>query len=148
MVREQLNDFLSEIFNSILKLEAKAVNELGSDSLSISELHLIEKIGRNNELRMSDLAKALDITLGTLTVSVDRLEKKGCISRRRIENDRRVVLIKLTPKGAAAYRLHEIFHTRMVEAIVEGLTPLEEKTLTKSLGNLASYFRSLEKQQK
>jgi DNA-binding MarR family transcriptional regulator len=107
-------------------------------------MHIIEKIGQSKEIRMSDLAKAIRVTLGTVTVSINRLVKKGYIERSHIVNDRRVVLIKLTSKGTAVFRLHEIFHKKMVEEIVLGLTPYEEGILAKALGNLANYFKGLE----
>ena len=144
-VRDELNEFLSEIFNGILKLEERSIKKNSSSLLSIQELHIIEKIGQKIQVRMGDLAKALALTVGTVTVSIDRLEKKGYIERSRIENDRRVVIIKLTQKGQAAFRLHEIFHHKMVEEIVHGLTQNEEAVLAKALANLANYFKEIEK---
>lgn len=143
-VREQLNEFLTDIFNGILKLEEKSLKKYSDFSLSIAEMHIIEKIGMSKEIRMSDLAKAIRVTLGTVTVSINRLVKKGYIERSQIVHDRRVVLIKLTSKGTAVFRLHEIFHKKMVDEIVLGLTPNEENILAKALGNLAHYFKGLE----
>jgi DNA-binding MarR family transcriptional regulator len=43
-----------------------------------------------------------------VTRLVDRLEKAGLVERRRSEDDRRVVLVRITPKGRALLRrLHD-----------------------------------------
>ena len=49
------------------------------------------------------------------------LVKKQYVERRRSEKDRRVVFVKLTEKGIAAYRHHEDYHRRMTQAVLERL---------------------------
>jgi DNA-binding MarR family transcriptional regulator len=142
-LRLQLNEFLTDIFNGILKIEEQSIKKSSDATLSIAELHIIEKIGDAEVIRMSQLAKALNVTVGTVTVSVDRLQKKGFIERSRIENDRRVVILKLTAKGGAAYRLHQKFHNKMIDGIVVGLSENEEEVLSKALSNLAKFFKEL-----
>lgn len=49
---------------------------------------------------MNRLAETLGISKANATGLVDRLVKKGLVSRRRSEKDRRVVIVQLTPEGA------------------------------------------------
>jgi DNA-binding MarR family transcriptional regulator len=73
---------------------------------------------------MSETAATLGITTGTLTVAIDRLVRKGYVERQRDSADRRVVRIALTKKGKLAYRMHNKFHTLLVDRLT---SPLDEK---------------------
>lgn len=144
--KEQINYFLTNIFNKILKIEESAIVKRGDKSLSITEFHIIEKIGKQGQERMSDVANAIGITLGSFTVAADKLEKKGYIERMRDDTDRRIVKVKLTHKGLAAYRLHEIFHSRMVDSIIKELDENEQEHLSKTLERLYNFFLKYDKQ--
>ena len=93
------------------------------------------------ERTMSEVAQDLKITVGTLTTAINKLIKKGYVERKRIEEDRRVVLIKLTKKGKLAYRLHEKFHSDMIKKTIEGLSEEEEEVLISSLDRLNMFFK-------
>jgi len=49
--------------------------------------------------RMSDLAQRMALSPGSLTLMMDRLIEDGLISRGRSDSDRRVVIVRITPKG-------------------------------------------------
>ena len=140
--RVLLNEFLTDVFHYILKFEEYTLR--GENDLSIQEMHLIEKLGPDKELRMSQIANALGVTLGTMTVAADRLDKKGYVVRQRLDDDRRVVRLKLTEKGKEAYEAHAGFHMKMVEMVVQGLSPLEEETLITAVKNLRDFFKGLD----
>lgn len=136
-----LNELLVETFNDILEIEQKALKEGAFSELSITEIHTIEAIGMYEPKTMTEVAKTLDITVGTLTTAINNLVKKGYVERKRDEIDRRVVKIALTRKGKLAYRVHEKFHSDMVKATIEGLTEQEEDILIKSLDKLNNFFK-------
>ena len=71
---------------------------------------------------MSDIAAKLNITVGSLTTSMNSLVKKGYATRERSEQDRRVVFIHLTLKGRKAYHHHAEFHRKMTDAVLDVLT--------------------------
>ena len=142
-VHEQINHFLVEIFGRINKIEQRAIAAGLNDEVSISEIHILEKIGRAGRSRMSDIARALDITLATLTVACEKLAKKDLILRERAEDDRRVVLISLTPRGQAVYLYHQQFHHDLIDSALEGLSQDEQKVLSRALRKLEDFFRSV-----
>ena len=94
---------------------------------------------------MSTIAKKLSVTVGTLTISMNSLVKKGYVVRRRSEEDRRVVFISLSEKGRNAYFHHKRFHEQMIQGAIDGLTEEELSALVKALTKLNSWFRSFEK---
>ncbi|WP_373867048.1 MarR family winged helix-turn-helix transcriptional regulator [Thermobrachium celere] len=122
-------------------IEQQALRSKDFNDLSITEIHTIEAIGMYGDKTMSEVAEKLNITVGTLTVAVNNLEKKGYVERRRSEEDRRIVYVHLTNKGKLAYRMHEKFHSAMINEVVEGLTDEEEKILISSLEKLNNFFK-------
>ena len=139
--KKVLNELLVELFKDILEIEQKALQEGRFNDLSITEIHTIEAIGMYKPRTMSEVANQLDITVGTLTTAINNLVKKEYVERKRIEEDRRVVLIQLTKKGKLAHRVHEQFHLDMIKATIEGLTDHEEDVLISSLEKLNVFFK-------
>ncbi len=139
-VYDQLNTFLVEIWGRINKIEERALAAGLGNEISITEIHILEKIGEAPGSRMSAIAKALSITLSTLTVACDKLESKGLITRTRNTTDKRVVNVSLTPRGQTAYEYHQGFHDRMIHAVMEVLTPEEVSVLGSSLVKLQHFF--------
>ena len=92
---------------------------------------------------MSTISKSLGVTMGTLTVGINGLVKKGYVTRKRGEKDRRIVYASLTDKGIAAYRHHENFHKDMIENITKDLTKEEAEVLTKTFIRLEDFFHQL-----
>jgi DNA-binding MarR family transcriptional regulator len=84
---------------------------------------------------MRQLADGLCCDASNVTGLVDRLESKGLVRRTASDEDRRVKVIELTPKGA---RLRAAFMERMA-APPEGLERLsvrEQQTLVRILARL------------
>ncbi len=134
-----LNDLLVNLFRDILEIEEKALREQGSD-LTITEIHTIDAIFFDRARNMSEIAKDLQITMGTLTTAVDKLIKKGYALRNRSEEDKRVVLVELTEKGLEAKRIHDDFHKDMIDSVVKDLSDSEEEVLIDSLNKLTGFF--------
>ncbi len=138
---EIINKLLVETFNDILLIEEAALKAGELSDLTLTEIHVIEAIGMYEPKTMSEVAKSLSITVGTLTVSINGLVKKEYVERYRIESDKRVVKIGLSKRGRLAYRVHEMFHTNMVKAAIEGLNEEEEKVLAQSLHQLNNFLK-------
>lgn len=141
--RSIVKDMLEGLLNDILRVEHKAIEPTaGFIPLSMSELHIIEVVGKNDgNIIMSEIARKLRITLPTLTAAVDRLENKEYIVRQRSSADRRQVIVGLTEEGRKAYARHAQFHDRMVEAFVEGLEKARMPELLEALKRLREFFR-------
>ncbi len=138
--RETLNRILVHLFNDILKVEEKSLAKGPYSELTMTDMHTIEAIGFNQQRNMTSIAKDLAITVGTLTIAINHLVKKGFVERIRSTKDRRVVLVSLTKKGKAAFRHHIAFHDRMVEEIMEQLEGDELNVLVRSLQKIDIFF--------
>ena len=137
---QQINDFLVDAFGRINKIEERAMTTGLGSAISITEIHIIEKIGLSEPARMSEIAHMLGVTLATMTVACDKLEGKGLVRRARSRSDRRVVQVTLTPRGRAVYVYHRAFHERMISSILDTLSPEQSTVLAQSLEKLQDFF--------
>ena len=140
-----LNDLLVMLFNEILDVEQKALitGTFKEISITNNDMHVIEAIGMGTPKNMSSIAKELSVTVGTLTIAMNSLVKKGYVSRVRSAQDKRVVLLSLTDKGLSAYEKHAAFHQKMVSTVMEGLDGQEMEVLAHALEKLRGYFKVL-----
>jgi len=144
--KEKLNDFFVTCFYSILGAEQKALDPISNGKLSMREIHVIEAVykakaqGKNT---FSHIANTLSITLGTLTTSYARLERKGYLSKRQDANDKRVYYIEPTELGKFVNDKHTEFHQRMVDGIVKQLSERDVENVISSLEVLAKFFQQL-----
>lgn len=140
-INETLNEVLVKLFRNINTIEEQAIKNGIYKDVTANDMHVIEAIGIGSPKNMTSVAKALMVTTGTLTISVNGLVKKGFVERTRSEEDRRVVLISLTAKGKKIFEHHRQFHQEMVEAAVSQLTEEEKVILEKTLSNLNRFFK-------
>nr|WP_253293817.1 MarR family transcriptional regulator [Falcatimonas sp. MSJ-15] len=138
-----LNRILVSLFNDLIDIEEKALIVDEFKDISINDMHIIEAIGTGEPKNMSTVAKAIDVTVGTLTIGINGLVKKGYVIRERGTADRRVVYISLTDKGLRAYRHHEQFHKNMALSIMDRLDEDEAVVLVRSLNKMTDYFNNL-----
>ena len=101
-----------------------------------------EAIGIGEPKNMSSIARELSVTVGTLTIAMNSLVKKGYVERSRGLEDRRVVYISLSERGRKAYGHHARFHREMIESLTSDLSEDEMQTLVKALMKLNQWFRS------
>lgn len=128
-LEQQMAENLVSIFEKVLVAEEKSLQKGYFSNLSLAEMHTLDAIGPYEARTMTETAQILGITVGTLTVSVDRLVKKGFVARRRDEEDRRVVRISLTRDGKLAARMHGKFHKVLAKHILEPYTDEEQELL-------------------
>lgn len=139
----KINEYLTAIFNNVLIIEESSLRSSRFSDVTIKEMHTIDVIGEKKDATPTDVARTLMVTLGTVTTSLNNLERKGYIERVRSTKDRRVVHLYLTKKGRLVYRLHQRFHRAMVRQITEGMDEAEYKAMKKGLLNLYHFLEDL-----
>lgn len=142
-INAALNEVFVKVFKNITGIEERVIQADEYLNATANDMHVIEAIGKGSPKNMTSVAKALSVTTGTLTISVNSLVKKGFVERVRSEEDRRVVLISLTEKGKQVYMRHQKFHEELVEGIVNRLDDQEKILLEKVLSNLNQYFKEM-----
>ena len=98
-----------------------------------SVLHAINQMG---SMSSANLSRKLHVTPGNITGIVDRLEKKGLVSRERKIEDRRVVLITLTPQGRQlADELPDPVEIKLIAGLSQ-LPPDEIQSLDRAISQI------------
>ena len=139
---ETLNEVLVSLFRDVNDIEQKAIITSEFSDITNNDMHVIDAIGIDRPKNMSSIARELSVTVGTLTISVNSLVKKGYVVRNRSSEDRRVVFISLSEKGVKAYYHHKKFHEQMIDSVVKELTEEELEALVNALTKLNTWFRS------
>ena len=137
---KMINQTLVSLINEIWELEEKAIITDEFKDLTNNDMHVIEAVGLGEGNNMSSIARKLNITVGSLTTAMNSLGNKRYVERHRSEEDRRVVLVKLTEKGVKAYHHHEDYHRQMTQAILDKLDDTELPVLVKTLDALSEFF--------
>lgn len=138
--RDELDELLSNTFNSVLRTEEKSLQNKLTEGLTITEIHTIVAVGLHETNPMNVVATRLGVTLATLTTAVNKLVDKGFISRTRCEDDRRKVLVSLTKRGRQVYRAHGLFHKKMIDEALSALSEEEERVFARALAKVKAFF--------
>ncbi|MGI6361448.1 MAG: MarR family winged helix-turn-helix transcriptional regulator [Bacillota bacterium] len=138
-----LDDLLSETFTLVMKVEETTIETIEDLDLSISEIHLVEAIGRNKRQQktISEIAAALDVTLPSVTVAINKLVKKGYVEKKRGAEDGRTVFVSLTRLGHKVDLAHSYFHAQMNRDIACGFTETEKEVMISAMSKLNRFLK-------
>lgn len=136
---------LSESFNYVANLtnviEERTMDTKLINDLTIGELHVIEAVDKLNNKPMSLIAKYLKVTVGSLTISINRLVQKGYLLRTRHEMDHRIILVSITPKGKKVLKVHDAFHETILGLVLDSITLAQaHRVMTQFSMVLENYF--------
>ncbi len=139
---DELNTLFVDTFTAILQVEEKNLKHVGDGKLSISEFHTLECIGNGEDNRrtVGEIAEALAVTVPTVTVCVNKLVKKGYVTKTKSEHDARIAIIELTDEGRKMNRLHRFFHEQMILAIKHEFNDEEMEYLLRCIRKLNTFF--------
>ena len=120
-------------FRLILQLSLQldqSPKRFGTDEqLSHSEIHLIEIIGDNEGMSVTEIAQSLGITKGAVSQSLKRLEKKGVSKKEADPANLSRSIVSLTSKGMTAYYSHKHWHETMDGGFSNYLSELDPEEL-------------------
>jgi len=121
-------------FQSIMRLTReleKAPRPSGTDEpLSHSEINLIEIIGDNRDLSVTDIGRHLGITKGAVSQNLKRLESKGLSGKETDPKNLSRTIVTLTSTGYTAYSAHKHWHETMDGGFAKYLDDMDEKEIT------------------
>lgn len=113
-------------------LRARELHLGSNDILALSYLH------QGESMAPKALSALMGVTSGTMTAMLDRVEKAGFLRREPNPDDRRALLLRLTPAGEHAMQwLDEQFLTA-VRATLAGLPGMTPGQLRHVLNELSS----------
>jgi DNA-binding MarR family transcriptional regulator len=93
-----------------------------------------------------ELAADLELSSGAMTSRLDRLERQGFVRRLPDPEDRRAIVVELTPEGEAAWDRAAGIAARREAFFASALTKSEQRQLNKLLRKLLLAFEAREGQ--
>jgi DNA-binding MarR family transcriptional regulator len=138
-----------ELFHLMKKLPRPILRHSAQFGLTQSEYELLMILamnfdGEHTSLSVSKISALLQITPAGVTHLLNPLEDAGCIERLPDPNDRRVVLIGLTDRGAniAQGLIAEV--QEVLSGLVDYLGEDDSRTLIRLLSRTIAYLTTVE----
>jgi DNA-binding MarR family transcriptional regulator len=135
----ELNELLVSTYREITRIEELVLRGLSKNTLSISELHMLDVVGSKG-CTVTDIAQSMGISMPSATIAVKKLEKKGYVTKEKDANDARKVVIRLTIEGRKAEAAHRWFHRQMVHNVEKAVPPQDQKALLYAIRELNVFF--------
>ena len=98
----------------------------------------IEVLGHKGPLTLGELCRKRLVSGGNMTVVVDNLERDGLVERVRSTEDRRAIVVRLTPKGKSLFDKIFTQHADFVAQLASALTQQEQAELGSLLKKLGT----------
>src|ERR1700682_2401656 len=78
-----------------------AAQSIVSLDMCISDFGVLEMLLHKGPQSVSEIGRRVELTSGSITTAIDRLEQRGLVARAAHASDRRARMVDLTPGGKA-----------------------------------------------
>lgn len=134
MKQDKLDKPLMHLFVHIGKLiEDRFRSALGKQGIHIGQAKILTTLLSHETLTQREIADGLNIKPATVTNLVKKMEASELISRKRGENDDRIINVTLTQKGKKDARFTEKVINQIENDIRSQFSRQEVETLRKPL---------------
>src|SRR5438552_12652481 len=116
-----------------------AEESIAQTGLGDSDFRVLEVLLHKGPLPVNTIGPKVWLTPGSISVAVDRLVKKGLVSRKDHPRDRRVRQVELTAKGRALITRGFREHAAAMETVASVLSKNERLTLLRLLKKLGKH---------
>ena len=130
---------IAKIHQAAGRIFARMLRERGID-IHPAHGRILFVLWQHGPMPIHDLARRVSLGKSTLTNALDRLEASGDVKRVRSDEDRRSIMIELTPQTAETRKTYEEVSRVMTELFYRDVPTEEidafERTLALILANL------------
>ncbi len=109
--------------------------------ITLTQVQVLRAL-RDGPQTLGRLGQSIGLSPTSVTRVVDRLERRGLVSRRRESDDRRLVRLHLEPTGERVMGEIRVIRGSEVHLAVEAMTSAERRQLTASLRRLVELARA------
>jgi DNA-binding MarR family transcriptional regulator len=111
--------------------------------LSRHQASILDHLDDVDPMTLHDLARHMGVTPATMSLAIDRLERKGYVIRVRDTVDRRRVQLRLSAAGVRMREANSVLDPPRVSALVARLTDADRIAAIHGLGLLAQAAQQL-----
>lgn len=106
-------------------------------TLSAHQGSILDHLDDVEPTSVNGLARHMGVTASTMSLSIDRLERKGYVRRTRDAKDARRVLLRLTPAGLRVKQAQSVLEPERVRGMLAQLAPRDRDAALRGLALLA-----------
>lgn len=119
-------------------LSRHATRSIEALEMCFSDFAILEALLHKGPQSVRELGRRIDLTSGSMTTAIDRLETRGLVVRTEHATDRRAWVIQLTPAGRTLITKVFAGHQDAMEKAMSGLSRSERAALTDLLKRLGT----------
>lgn len=123
-------------------LKNRLDKDLQEYGVSPSESIIIRRLCEKDNLTQRELAKDTYFKQSSLTLLIDRLEKKGMVERKAKKNDRRAYLVCITKEGKKLEQILKDTSKKVEKEALKNINKDTEELLIEALKNVYSNLKS------
>lgn len=127
---------LSKAYKVVME---RAVKDMKRNGLSATEFSVLELLYHKGRTPLQPIGEKILVTSGSITYTVDKLERKGLIRRVECSEDRRVTYAEITETGKEWFDRIFPAHAEVIESLMGGLTEEEKQMAVILLKKLGKY---------
>jgi len=106
--------------------------------LTPSQLVVLKELAGRCSAKPSELSRTAGLKQATISILLDRLQERGLVQRARGDEDRRTVLVQITPEGRKALAKAPDLLQVQFEARLAGLPDWEQAYINAALKRLVA----------
>jgi DNA-binding MarR family transcriptional regulator len=126
-----LDAVVGELHEMIGMMRCAGTGRMVRSGISMTHLHILWLLEHHGDLTMGRLAELVDVSLSNASGLIDRMEERGLVERIRVPDDRRVVLVRVSPEGE---RMRDEIEAIKQDQMRSILAKLDAAQLTRLLG--------------
>ena len=111
--------------------------------MSSHQASVLDHLDDTEGTALFDLARHMGVTASTMSLTVDRLERGGWVSRERSKRDARRVELRLTAAGLRIKKQQKVLEPALVAAVLARLDDRKRKQALQGLELLATASREM-----
>ena len=139
--KRALNAFIN-LARATNSVQARLTVQLEGQGLTVGQFGVLEALLHLGPMSQCVLGAKLLRSGGNITLVIDNLEKHGLVRRERQTEDRRTIVIYLTPKGRRLIKQVVPGHAKMILKEMSQLEPDEQEELRRLCRKLGTGSRS------
>ncbi|MES5868200.1 MarR family transcriptional regulator [Bacillus cereus group sp. RP32] len=121
----------------------KFLRETGISGMSLSELHVIECIGKNALMNVTAITTEMGMTKGAISKICTKLFQKQFVEKMQMLDNQKEIFFRLTESGNEIYKAHDKLHKQAEEKwllLLDGYTKEEQDFIQRFIKDVSGHL--------
>jgi DNA-binding MarR family transcriptional regulator len=124
---------LTGFFHGVIRMDPAAPSEARTN---VVRYHILKCLERRGPHHLTEISATLNVKKNTLSELLDRMARDGLVLREYAPGDRRMIILRVTPKGRAAIKEFERSLMAHIADFLKTLDPADRRDLVQAIDSL------------